>query len=159
MNVNGRQEERDWHAGLYDCCSGWDSTLLCLQGWLTPCWMFGDNMNLLRKDGCCGPCCLCCHFPCCGPLYAAQTRRAIRQKYGIREGPCSDKAVWACCWCCATCQEAKELQEHEVRKPLVGNTTQQATSTVAPPVQAMGTKPATSNGQVHGIQMNTATAP
>lgn len=38
-----------------------------LQGWVAPCWMFGDNMNMLRKDGCCCPCCLCCHFFCCGP--------------------------------------------------------------------------------------------
>lgn len=29
MNVNGSLEEGQWQSGLYDCCSGWSSTLLC----------------------------------------------------------------------------------------------------------------------------------
>ena len=34
MNVNGIVEEHEWQSGLYDCCSGWDSTTLCMV--LTP---------------------------------------------------------------------------------------------------------------------------
>ncbi|KAK9864432.1 hypothetical protein WJX84_009672 [Apatococcus fuscideae] len=154
MNVNGIVEEHEWQSGLYDCCSGWDSTTLCLQAWLAPCWMFGDNMNLLRSDGCCGPCCLCCHFPCCGQCYAATSRRQIRHKYGIKEGPCSDKQVWAFCWCCATCQEAKELQTHEVSKKAPQYAAEATATTMPPTTQAMDCKREAAKIPASSLQTN-----
>ena len=142
MNVNGVVEEAHWRLGLYDCCSGWGSPLVCLQGWFLPCWQFEDTGNVLLSSGCCWPCCLCCHFPCCGAVYAANTRRQIRLEYGIMEGPNSNKYAWTCCSCCATCQEAKELHAHAARNSLAIIGVDQPISKTAPGPQTMDFKPA-----------------
>ncbi|KAL3139351.1 hypothetical protein ABBQ38_003686 [Trebouxia sp. C0009 RCD-2024] len=104
-----------WKYSLFNCFTGFESPLICLQGWFCPCWLYGDNNHVFRQEGCCGPCCcgfFCC--PCLLPINAGRLRTEIRHKYNIRRGPIPDWMVHTFCCSCGWCQEAKELQGRPV---------------------------------------------
>lgn len=56
-------------------------------------------------------------------------RRKIREKFGLREEPCDDCLVTACCAECAISQEARELKVREKK------TSTAAATTKSPPIR------------------------
>uniref|UniRef100_A0A7S0WN92 Uncharacterized protein n=1 Tax=Chlamydomonas leiostraca TaxID=1034604 RepID=A0A7S0WN92_9CHLO len=92
-------------------CSCFDDMGSCIITCCVPCVTYGQNVERLQNgSGFFGACLLyyCC--ACCACFFAGGTRGQLRQKYGLKEDPCSDCCVH--CWCspCGLCQEARELK-------------------------------------------------
>lgn len=98
--------------GICGCCG--DCGTCCLGYWC-PCILFGETYDKVFGGGCCVPCfvytCLFC-VPCC--CWGPKMRKAIRERFQIREEPCSDCCVYFWCMGLATCQEAAEIKKRGV---------------------------------------------
>ena len=116
---------QDWRFRLFGCAEDLET---CCIGALIPCLLHAENGRRLSGDS--GPrylvdfaaygflCVLCCNATgcCCFGcqcFLAMERRRMLRIKYGLPEGPCSDRCVHLWCHLCAQCQESRELAARE----------------------------------------------
>jgi len=118
--------ERDWNHDFFGCCD--DLGTFCLAYWC-PCIVYQQVKQRIhalqttgRADpqrggsGCGGDCFLYgCLTGCCGLGWVFQigTRSAIRTRYKIRGGGCTDCLAAACCYPCDLTQESRELELEE----------------------------------------------
>mmetsp|Transcript_11600 Transcript_11600/g.28434 ORF Transcript_11600/g.28434 Transcript_11600/m.28434 type:complete len:111 (-) Transcript_11600:207-539(-) len=110
MAQAGTAELKSFGDSLFACTNDMGTCLIvCCLG---PSITYGQNVDKLKGNGFMGPCLLyfCC--PCFACIFAGQTRKEIREKYGLKEEPCHDMLVHCFCSPCAVCQEARELTKH-----------------------------------------------
>ena len=96
---------RVWQHGLFGC---FDNIGICIITYFIPCYTFGKNAETTGED-----CILC------GILYAIfpidlivhfMIRQKIREMRYIDGSPLEDLLTVLCCWPCALCQEAQEVE-------------------------------------------------
>ncbi len=89
-----------------------DCGICCYGCCCTPC-LFGSNAEKIDGKSCVLMCCvygITAHFHLCW-LPHIYERRALRQKYNLKEDPsCGDFPTTLCCGPCALCQEAREMK-------------------------------------------------
>ncbi|KAF2078217.1 hypothetical protein CYY_000507 [Polysphondylium violaceum] len=94
----------NWSSSLFDCCSvPFISFITCL---FCPCQVARQRATIVNDCGC-GLLTFTC---CCLPLVACLNRFEIREKYKIRGNAISDCVCCCLCGCCATVQQARELE-------------------------------------------------
>jgi hypothetical protein len=106
---------------------------VCLCGWtLIP---SGQNWAVARRDKC-----GCCH--CCMQGLPVWTRTDIRKQRGASGTHfCGDCCVYACCFECATCQDARELKALGEEDPAGYTTPGSAPGSYVPPPAGFGGPP------------------
>jgi len=119
--------KRPWSHGILDCCGGGCGT--CMSSSFCPCVTYGRNQKRLEhlnaygypdpKHG--GSCCSgsCCGHACltltCGLGWIMQmmNRGAVRSRYSISGGGCTDCLASVFCSCCELTQERREIELEE----------------------------------------------
>ncbi|KAM7216972.1 PLAC8 family domain containing protein [Rhypophila decipiens] len=132
--------EGEWQTGLCDCCGGGH----CCVGTFCPCLMVQKTQTWLSNPSDsnpsgCGTTCLAytalqytCGFGFCVEW---GQRRAIRHKFGIKDGSkATDCLTPFCCPCCAAIQEFTEVE----RRRLIGANGVVKDGYVAPGGMTMG---------------------
>eukprot|EP00612_Vaucheria_litorea_P003944 CAMPEP_0171461372 /NCGR_PEP_ID=MMETSP0945-20130129/5847_1 /TAXON_ID=109269 /ORGANISM="Vaucheria litorea, Strain CCMP2940" /LENGTH=125 /DNA_ID=CAMNT_0011987707 /DNA_START=41 /DNA_END=418 /DNA_ORIENTATION=- len=103
-----------WSTGLFDCFSDIGS---CVCVYFCPSCSYGQIVSILNTGqpggacGDCGSCCVFCLLGYFGFVVSCGTRTQIRNKYGLREEPCSDCLVHFLCLACALCQDFREVKK------------------------------------------------
>jgi len=94
---------------LFGCFD--DIGTCCCGLWCLPC-LFGTNAEKIDGSNCVGMSILYCVLGYCYLCWIPhmEKRKKLRQKYFLREEPCNDCLVTACCGGCSVCQEARELK-------------------------------------------------
>jgi len=93
----------NWTFSIFDCCATpFISFITCF---LCPCQVARQRATIVN-DFSCGLLAFTC---CCLPLVACLNRFEIREKYKIRGNAISDCVCCCVCGCCATVQQAREL--------------------------------------------------
>lgn len=96
-------------ASLFGC---FDDPLLCINAFLSPAGLFGQNSTKIDGSHCLGMCAAFCVLRCLDLswLLHMNKRKKLREKYGLKQKPCHDCLVTAFCTECAVSQEARELK-------------------------------------------------
>ncbi|XP_041469382.1 placenta-specific gene 8 protein-like [Lytechinus variegatus] len=89
--------ERDWHSGIFGCCS---NIVSCLSGYFCTC-CYGMYVATRLEENCLLPVCL----PVC---YIIPLRTKIRTENRIKGSICEDCLVGCFCHMCAICQIHRE---------------------------------------------------
>ncbi|MBN3289487.1 CNFN protein, partial [Polypterus senegalus] len=99
--------QSNWSTGLCNVCA--DISVCCCGLFCMPCLQCQTTSNF--GEGCClpllDPCIL--SGSSLSPVSLAM-RAAIRERYGIQGSICDDCCVLCCCFYCAWCQMAREVQ-------------------------------------------------
>ncbi len=94
----------DWKGGLFGC---FDNFSVCIITYFLPCYTTGKNAETVGED--CLKCGLAQLIPYANIYFAAKIRGQIREAKGIEGSFGNDCLMHCCCHCCATIQEANEM--------------------------------------------------
>jgi Cys-rich protein (TIGR01571 family) len=121
-----------WHTSLCGCFGDCGS---CCLGFWCPCVLQGQNMEKLGQADACTGCSLwylASIFGLCG-CYAAGTRYAMRQQFGLHGSGCGACTAHTCCSGCAICQDAREIKYRFAQRTVAAG----GGPTAPPPMQTM----------------------
>merc|ERR1712004_957345 len=106
LNLNQLQKSRmgEWKEGLFSCFS---DLKVCICAYFIPCYVQGKVGEAVGES--CLICTLLVFLPLANCLAMVYLRGKVRDTKGIEGGLVGDLlAVW-CCYPCALCQSAKEV--------------------------------------------------
>ncbi|KAK7194258.1 ama1 protein [Novymonas esmeraldas] len=123
--TTARYRHRPWHYSLCVCCQDMDS---CCESWWCLCCQLSRQCNMLVSNSkeIHWPYCLlmtfvdlCTGYSIVTCLFAMETRRLARERYGVKGSCCGD-----CCasWCCRSCSTQQVLLEMTVMNDFPGAT-------------------------------------